>query len=475
MGLLFAWWLACAPDPGVTVRGGPSLTETGAQTGVSEDSGGDSAWTGETGADSAGETGAPPPEPYHGPAAYPPGEVHSPITPYVLERVQAIVSAGDGAADVFSKVGDSITVDGDALYCFAGGEVDLAEHADLDFALQWFNAGDAGGDNPFDRDSLAALGGKTASWALSGDPSPIEDELAGAAPRYALVQFGTNDMNMGTTYASALWGYAEDMQDLADVIVGHGVVPVFLSIPPRTNQAEAYLWVPTYNAVVRAVAAHHQVPFVDLHLGLEELPDFGLHSDGVHLDVLIRDGVARGCILDAEGLEHGNNTRNLLQLQALDRLQRALDAGVAPDEVDAGGAGVVGSGTSEDPFLIGELPFSHVADTSLSSQRAIDRYDGCDADQDESGAEVVYRLDLDAPTAVRAMVLDRGDVDLDLHLLEGAVDGDRCVERDHHMVDTTLEPGVWYLVVDTFVADGEALSGEGMVVVHACVDGDPDC
>ena len=79
-------------------------------------------------------------------------------------------------------------------------------------AVTHFSDGDAGGGSPFDRASLAVMSGRTAGWAISGTPSPLAQEIEAIDPQMALVEYGTNDMNMGLTHASAMCFYDNQCQ-----------------------------------------------------------------------------------------------------------------------------------------------------------------------------------------------------------------------------------------------------------------------
>jgi hypothetical protein len=393
------------------------------------------------------------------PARYPADRLQSPVTPWVRDRLLALRGEVPGLhEDVFMKVGDSITVDENALGCFAGSRVDLGERPDLQPAIDHFLAGQAGSATPWDRDSEAAEVGRTASWALDGNPSPVEQELAALEPAFAVVQYGTNDMQMGSTYLSAIWSYGSSMLDLVDLLLDAGVIPLLVTIPPRDDLAEADAWVPTYNAVVRGIAQGRQIPVVDLELGLRGIDGYGLYSDGVHLQPWSQGA----CKLTEQGLEYGCNMRNLLVLDGLDRLRRAALDGEVQDE---DGAPLAGSGLAEDPFVVDGFPFTDLRDTSTEGERRIDSYPGCGSSADESGPELVYRVELERRTTLRFLVFDRGEVDIDLHLLGESVDDANCQGRDDSDLELTLDAGTWHLVLDTYVSGGEELSGEFLVVV----------
>jgi len=268
-------------------------------------------------------------------------------------------------------------------------------------------------------------------------------------------------MHMGTTFLSAVFGFGSNMLDLVDELTDRGVVPALLTIPPRGDSSEADAWVPTYNAVIRGIAQGRQIPLINLELGLRAIDGYGLTGDGVHLNALYDYGYL-ACDLTKEGLAYGNNTRNLLILDGLDRLRRAVLEGEALDEA---GTAQEGSGTVPDPLAIASLPFTALGDTRDDISSAIDVYDGCEATQDESGPELIYSLVLEQRTAVRALVFDRGDVDIDLHLLGETASGTDCLARDDSDIETTLEPGSYHFVLDSYVSSGDVRSGEYLFVL----------
>lgn len=408
--------------------------------------------------------------PSEGPARYSAGEVHSPITPHVLERWEAVVATDpDLKEDVFAKVGASSTVSSSTLYCFAGSSVDLGEHGHLEPTWSYYLGGDADGSTPFDRTTLAARSGMSAGWAISGDPSPLESELDALEPRLALVHYGTNDMGLGSTYASAMPSYYENMMALIETSVDRGVIPVLTGITRRADSASADLWVPSYNAVIRGMAQAWQIPFIDLFEAVDHLDGYGLAGDGLHLE-----GYSGGaCVLTEEGLGHGYNIRNLIVLESFDRIRRArFEEGA----LDSPHPPLGGLGSPEDPWRVDRFPFVDYRSTSDSPHDAVDAYPACDSDADESGPEWTYRIDLDEETALRFIVLDRGDVDIDLHLLGDSADPSTCVDRDHRVIERTLAAGIHHLTLDSWV-DGGGVSREGeyLLAILPCEDTDTSC
>jgi hypothetical protein len=105
----------------------------------------------------------------------------------------------------------------------------------------------------------------------------------------------------------------------------------------------------------------------------------------------------------------------------------------------------------------------------------LDAYPACDRGQDESGPEVYYRLTLDRRTPLRIMVLDRGQTDIDLHLLGARPDAASCVQRDDRIIELTLDAGTHTLVLDSYTAQGQARSGPYLLAITACDPSDADC
>ena len=424
-------WLACfgcSPDP----DSGPRNVDTG----------------------SGSTAPTTPAEAPTGPTLYPAGQTHSPLTPAVVTGLRSSFETHpDQQADVFAKVGASSTVSQNTLYCFARDPIDLGTHTALQEALDHFLEGDAAGTTPFDRDTLAAISGRTAGWAIDG---PLQDELGTIQPRFALVHYGTNDMNMGLTYHSALHPFYENLDALVQIALAEGTIPVLFGISPRLDSDAADLWVSTYNTTIRGLAQRWQLPFVDLHYATSDLDGYGMAGDGLHLEAY-PDGA---CILSPDALAHGYNVRNLIALEALDRLYRTL---LLEDEAPDARMELTGEGSPALPWQVPSLPFAHSADTETSPWSEVDVWD-CD-DADESGPEHYYALEITETTALRAVVLDPGDPDIDIHLLD---ESGACVDRAHQLLERTLEPGSWTLALDSWTdAEGEVRAGAYQLVLVA--------
>ena len=386
------------------------------------------------------------------PTMYPTDRTLSPITRHVVEGLRQIAQAGSGLRDdVFAKVGASNTVNPNFMGCFAGPRVDLDGRDHLRGTIDHFLAGDADGTTPYQRESLAARVGASADWTLSGRPSPLEREVGALRPRFALVHFGTNDVQRDD-----LHGYAAALLNIVDRLAAGGTIPVLTTLPPRADSATATAQVPLYRAATWAVAQARQVPLVDLWRELAPLPDKGLGPDGVHLDSL---APGQACVFTPAGLQHGHNVRNLHTMEILAALHQTVVRG--EDVLDESGPERVGDGSPVAPILIERLPFADVRDTRAAGLSRIDGYPACDGGQDEGGPELLYQLILDRSTALRAFVFDRGSVDIDLHLLTDGADPESCIQRAHKEIAVTLQPGRYTFSLDTYVGSGgEVRAGE---------------
>lgn len=393
----------------------------------------------------------PPPPPPSGPVLYPAGRRHSPITEDLAAGLRDVATRHPARMDdVFAKVGDSITVGTTFLHCFAGTRVDLGGRDVLQPTLDFFRAGDAAGTTPFDRTSLAATVGWSASAALAGTPSPLDRELAAIEPRFMVLMFGTNDVGFRN-----LESFTRDMLTIVDRALAVGTIPLTSSIPPRDDSSDADARVPLLNLAVRALAQGRGVPFVDYHRELLPLPAHGLAGDGVH-----PQSSGGGCLLTDEGLQAGVNVRNLLVLEQLDRVRRALEADPAPD---ADAPRLRGDGSAALPFEIEELPFATLHDTRGSSHRDLSGYSCSDAD--EAGPELRYRFSLDAPARVTAAIFSAAGADIDVHVLDSSGAAAGCLGRDNQRVTLDLGAGTHHVVADTFVSGGVEQSGEYVIVV----------
>jgi hypothetical protein len=374
---------------------------------------------------------------------------HSPLSKHVVERLKAVLAGSSGRMGVFAKIGDSNTVNTGFATCFAGGDVQLAGHAELEPTRAFFAKTLADDTHfSFDRVTLAAKVGWASGAVLSGDPSPLAQEVAAVEPALAVVLLGTND-----TFPQGVEPFSQNLLRVVDELTSRGVVPLLTTLPQRADTAEAEALVPEMNAVVRAVAQARQVPVMDLFGALAPIPEHGLVSDGVHLQSYASKGV-HACWLGDAALAEGMNQRNLLTLEALDRARRFLLETETPEPPPSP---LAGEGSWTSPFEIDALPFADDRDTSLSNVSEASVY-SC-APTDEGGPEVVYRLTLTQPESLRIRVLDGAGADVDVHFMADPGGAEHCTARADKVLDVQAGPGTYWISADTYVASGKPAAG----------------
>jgi hypothetical protein len=276
--------------------------------------------------------------------------------------------------------------------------------------------------------------------------------------------------------AQKLRPYQQGLVTLVDTMLARGVVPWLSTVPPRIDDPAYMEIVPVFNAVIRGVAEGRQIPLVDFNRDLLAVPGYGLGGDGVHPTT---QEYNTACHLDAPSLAYGYNVRNLGALTVLDRLMKVVVDGVTSLDDDA--PQLAGGGDAASPFVIDALPFSDMRSTAAAKATDLQNY-SCPGARAAPGAEYLYRLDLGAPTALRAAVLDgsinhaAGDtlVDVDVYLLDATRSGSGCIAAGDSILETTVGPGTFYVVVDTTSAAPE-VAGEFTLAVVPCESTDARC
>ena len=107
---------------------------------------------------------------------------------------------------------------------------------------------------------------------------------------------------------------------------------------------------------------------------------------------------------------------------------------------------------------MGALPFFD-QNTTVGAASNLDGY-GCSPGTNESGPEVVYRVEVATEGLFVASLSNLpGDVDVDVHLLEQN-DAGACINRGHWNAAALLSPGTYWVVVDSWVdTNGTAFDG----------------
>jgi hypothetical protein len=230
-------------------------------------------------------------------------------------------------ANVFSRVGDSITASPYFLTPIGLGQYDLGGyHNELIDVVGFFLSGNAyNGANPFLHASLAAGNGWGADRILQpgyshpdvcGADPPLVCEYRLVRPAVALIMIGTNDSG-GVAPAE----YEANLRRIVDISIEMGVVPILSTIPPKRNDAWNAARADEFNAIIRMVARQYDVPLWDYWLALQSIPNQGISEDGIHPSVPPDSAT---CRLTPQNLNYGYTVRNLTALQALDSVWRQV-------------------------------------------------------------------------------------------------------------------------------------------------------
>jgi len=221
-------------------------------------------------------------------------------------------------ANVFSKVGDSITFTDYFLDNFGAGVYDLDTYWYLDGAIAYFSSTIARDEDSFRQDSIAAKAGwnayllqnpEYADTALcNAGETPLECEYRHSRPAIALIMLGTNDVGFVNAYA-----FRVNMEWIVQTSIDNGVIPVISTLPNRLGLTADVI---EFNAIIRDIAARYQIPLWDYGTIMATLPDEGLGPDGIHPSISPAGWVGMADF-KASNLVYGFPIRNLTALHIL--------------------------------------------------------------------------------------------------------------------------------------------------------------
>jgi LysM repeat protein len=247
----------------------------------------------------------------------------------ISERALEIFQRGQvigNRANIFSKVGDSITLSNVFLNPIGNGVYELHEHAALQPVIDYYTAGIARGTtNSFATMPLAAKVGWRARAVLSPtaadpafcrpDEAPLACEYRLMRPAVALIMLGTNDVPYTPDDE-----FDADLRRILDFSIDWGVLPVLSTIPPlyRTGlegRAEQL------NAIIVRLAREYEIPLWDYYTALQALPETGMAGDGVHPNWA---PAGHNADFSPPYLKYGMVVRNLTGLYVLDAIWRTI-------------------------------------------------------------------------------------------------------------------------------------------------------
>ncbi|MGB5503850.1 MAG: SGNH/GDSL hydrolase family protein [Polyangiales bacterium] len=396
----------------------------------------------------------------------------------VTEHVREIHGRNpDLRDDAFSKMGGSSVASRAFLHCFATPYVELGEHGDLAETVEYFAAGRR---NSFNRESDAAGVSWNLRYVLGGRPANFRNELERTQARWALILFGGNDAQNENERV-----YFKRLVYLVEELAAMGVVPVLGAALPRRNSYKDR-WIGRFNAITEAVAKHWSLPYIDYHAALSALPRKGLARDGVHPNVLGQGGLQAACQLTEKGLRYGNNLRNLLTLEMLDAVRKAVGAGDSGSysgrdryrdsyrtsyagtdtgaDTDIGAGTDIDAGTGTDPAPVparSPFPFSAlVSKPDLPFSETLPKH--CGALKPSSR---LYRhsVELAERTRLRASALDLAGYKHRVLWVRVDENGERCVRRRTQTLEVDAKPGMWDLIVE--VPERAAREGQMLILI----------
>jgi hypothetical protein len=230
-------------------------------------------------------------------------------------------------ANVFSKVGDSITADPRFLAPIAWNAYNLRDYGNLQDVITYFSAAGVRTANSFANDSLAARGGWTTANVLDpgsatggicqGGETPLACEYRVDMPALAIIMLGTNDMA-----ALPLNVFRSNLATIAQISIDRGVIPVFSTIPTRCGFEGA---VPGFNQAIIDTSNQFDVPLIDYAGVMGGLPGGGISGHCIHPSAAPGNSQEDyGASADFTGfnLQFGYTQRNLTALEALDAVWR---------------------------------------------------------------------------------------------------------------------------------------------------------
>lgn len=228
-------------------------------------------------------------------------------------------------ANVFSKVGDSITAAQYFLFPIGWGTYNLRGYSSLQGVVNYFSTEAArDNNNSFANPSLVAYNGLSTRGAL--DPSvawgqvcesgetPLECEYRIVRPSVALIMLGTNDMSL-----MPLETYRAHLERIVQISIDRGVIPVLSYIPMREGYADS---VAVFNQTIASVARAYDVPLWNYASAMQNLDASGL-GDGIHPSFPPGE-IAAAADFTPENLRYGYTVRNLTALQVLDAIWRQV-------------------------------------------------------------------------------------------------------------------------------------------------------
>jgi LysM repeat protein len=209
----------------------------------------------------------------------------------------------------YSKLGDSTIENPHFMARFDEGPYDLGQYAYLQDAIDYF-AGSHGRQGAGVRRGFHSWTVTDPTWADKSLCLPNESSVACEIrlhdPSIMLILLGSND-------AGVPGGFEQNMRQVIDITIEHGVIPVI------GTKADRFEGSNINNQILRRLAAEYQIPLWDFDLVAGTIAGRGLDSDGVHLTTFYAHNYT-----SPTAFQRGHSLHNLTALMALDAIWREV-------------------------------------------------------------------------------------------------------------------------------------------------------
>jgi hypothetical protein len=254
-------------------------------------------------------------------------------TPEVAEIFARGQEVGN-RADVFTKVGDSNTTNGDFLLAVGMDAEEFCKLGDYDYlqeTIDYFSATAPipGFNNSFIAYSIAAQEGLSSAaaldplWSNNGNcqrsEGPVACEYRLKKPAVSIIMLGLMDSRYGEPES-----FRENLEKIVQTSIEMGVIPVLTTFVVQPDSTVLnYGHSLEMNVASVEIAEEYGTPVINLWAAAQSLPGYGVGPDRTHL----AHKVGEFCSFDGAEQQYGGTLRNLLTLEALDELRvNILDA-----------------------------------------------------------------------------------------------------------------------------------------------------
>lgn len=398
---------------------------------------------------------------------YPGDQILSPITPYSVKKMKEIAAKNaNRSGAVFAKIGDShfdtsYDKPNSFMYCF-GETPPKWNGADyLQTAVDNFKSTSV---NSFSRNSKSAIAGYKVIQA--NNEELITKEINAINPRFAFIDYGTNDMGWASTtkgWYENLESYYREYKKALETMINAGVIPLIVGTGLRVDFDTWRLYVPIFNAVNRGLAEYYQIPYFNLELAMIPLKAYNYGINPNDVNKVHHSSSGNPCDFTSDAMNYGANMRNRYGIEMLyNAWQTVVNDQPAPVNTTIP---YKGSGTKANPYIIDSLPYTR-QDTTVGGENNFSAYE-CQSNVDESGPEKYYQLKLTETKTIWAIAVSNYGVDADIHL-KTSLDDNNCLARGNAFVQGTLNAGTYYFVIDTYSENNTPKSGEYLFGILEC-------